>query len=325
MNTIGVVTSGGDAPGMNAAIRAVVRKSIYNGMRVFGIKKGYQGLIHSEFIELSIRSVGDVLHRGGTILQTARSEEFKTPEGQKRALYNLRQQGIEGMVVIGGDGSFHGAKVLCEMGIPSVAIPTTIDNDIAYTDYSIGFDTALNTVLEVVNKVRDTATSHARTFVIEVMGREAGHIALFAGLASGAEYIIVPEIPYDIDLLCKKIQERHDRGKLHSIIIVAEGAASGHEIGYNIKIRTGIDTKVTTLGHIQRGGSPSAFDRVLASTLGGKAVELISRDVGGRMVGMMNGSIVDTELDKVLSVKKPLDMTLYELADVLSIWSDEKC
>lgn len=319
MKRIGILTSGGDAPGMNAAIRAVVRKATYYNMEVYGVKKGYMGLINSDFVRLDTSSVGDIIHRGGTVLRTARCEEFKTEEGQQKAIKNLHAFGIEGMVVIGGDGSFRGAIALSKKGIPTIGIPGTIDNDIPFTDYAIGFDTALNTVVEAVNKVRDTATSHERTFVIEVMGREAGHIALYAGLASGAESILVPEIPFDIDNICNKIISGYRRGKLHSIIIVAEGAASGFDVGNKIKEKTGFETRVIVLGHLQRGGTPSAFDRILASQLGGKAVELLRDNIGDKMVGLVNGQLLVTDLEKILATQKTLDMTLYQLAEVLAM------
>lgn len=319
MNRIGIITSGGDAPGMNAAIRAVVRKAIYNGIEVYGINRGYMGLITSDFVKLDLRSVGDIIHRGGTILRTARCEEFKTKEGQNKALKNLEAFGIEGVVVIGGDGSLKGANILSKMDVPTIGIPTTIDNDIPFTDCCIGFDTAVNTVVDAVNKVRDTATSHERTFIIEVMGRQAGHLALYSGLASGAETILVPEIPFDMGDICKKITEGYSRGKLHSIIMVAEGAASGIEIGQAIKDRIGMETRVIILGHLQRGGMPTAFDRILASRFGAKAVELLKDNKNSKMIGQIKGELVTTDLDKISSSYKELDMELYELADILSV------
>ncbi|HHY04910.1 MAG TPA: 6-phosphofructokinase [Thermoanaerobacterales bacterium] len=318
MNRIGVLTSGGDAPGMNAAIRAVVRKANYYNIEVYGIKRGFAGLITSDFIKLDTITVGDIIHRGGTILRTARCEEFKTEEGQIKALRNLEAFGIEGMIVIGGDGSFRGGLALSKKGIPTIGIPCTIDNDIPFTDYSIGFDTALNTVVEAVNKIRDTATSHERTFVIEVMGRHAGHIALYSGLASGAETIIVPEIPFNTDDICNKIISGYERGKLHSIIIVAEGATSGFKLGEIIQNKTGLDTRVIILGHIQRGGMPSAFDRILASQFGGSAVELIKNNEDRKMVGLTNGRLLITDMEKMLTETKPLDMKLFNLANILS-------
>lgn len=318
MRRIGVITSGGDAPGMNAAIRAVVRNSAYYGIEVYGVKKGFMGLINSDFVKLDISSVGDIIHRGGTVLQTARCDEFKTEEGQNKGIKNLESFGIEGVIVIGGEGSFRGAIALANKGIPTIGIPATIDNDIPFTDYSIGFDTALNTVVDAVNKIRDTATSHERTFVIEVMGRHAGHIALHSGIASGAETILVPEIPFSIDDICDKIVTGYDRGKLHSIIIVAEGAASGIEISEQIKAKAGFETRTIILGHIQRGGMPTAFDRILASHYGGKAVELVRNNISNKMVGQVKGDILVTDLKKILTATKPLDKELYKLADIIS-------
>lgn len=318
MNRIGVLTSGGDAPGMNAAVRAIVRKAIFQGVEVYGIRRGFMGLINSDFIKLDISSVGDIIHRGGTVLLTARCDEFKTKEGQEKALKNLEAFGIEGMIVIGGDGSLRGANVLSKMGIPTIGIPTTIDNDIPFTDNCIGFDTAVNTVVDALNKVRDTATSHERTFIIEVMGRKAGHLALYTGLASGAETILVPEIPFDLDSVCNKIKTGYKRGKLHSIIVVAEGAANSIEVCKEIKDKTNLETRVIILGHLQRGGTPSGYDRILASRFGGKAVDLLKEDVKDKMLGLVNGKLVLTDIDKVLETTKPLDMELYELANILS-------
>lgn len=241
MKRIGVLTSGGDAPGMNAAIRAVVRKGIFEGLEVVGIKRGYAGLINGEFVDMNLGSVADIIQRGGTILRTARSEEFRTVEGRRRAYANMQEQGIEGLIVIGGDGSFRGAQIFSqEHGVKVIGIPGTIDNDIPCSDYSIGFDTSVNTVVDAINKIRDTATSHERTYVIEVMGRHAGYIALEAGLAGGAESILIPEIPFSIDEIIEKLHRGQKRGKLHSIIVVAEGAASGIEIGKQIKEKRGL-------------------------------------------------------------------------------------
>jgi len=320
MKRIGIITSGGDAPGMNAAIRAVVRKSLYYGMEVYGVKRGYQGILNNEFEELDTSSVSDIIHRGGTILHTARCEEFKTEEGQQKAVENLKSKGIEGLVVIGGDGSLRGAAALNRKNIPTIGIPGTIDNDIPFTDYSIGYDTALNTVVEAVNKIRDTATSHERTFVIEVMGRHAGHIALYSGIASGAESILVPEIPYSIDEICKRIIDGYKRRKSHSIIIVAEGAVNAFEIGSQIKEKTGLETRVIVLGHIQRGGTPTAFDRILASQLASKAVDLLKENIGGKMVGQVRNEIVVTDIEEILSTKKILDKKAFELAKILSVY-----
>lgn len=320
MQRIGLLTSGGDSPGMNAAIRAVVRKAIYHGIEVIGIKRGFKGFIEAEMGPMNLGSVADIIHRGGTILQTARSEDFRGPQGRARAYENVKRFNVQGLVVIGGDGSFKGGmEFYREYNIPVVGVPGTIDNDVPGTDYSIGFDTAVNNVVDAVNKIRDTATSHERTFIIEVMGRESGCIALSSGLAGGAESIIIPEKPVNVEEICDKLIRGYQRGKLHSIIIVAEGAASGIEVGRQIKEKTGFDTKVTILGHLQRGGTPTAFDRILASRLGAKAVELLMAGECCSMAGMVAGEIVAGDLEKVTSGRKDLNMEMYQLAGVLSI------
>ncbi|WP_078595057.1 6-phosphofructokinase [Evansella clarkii] len=319
MKRIGVLTSGGDSPGMNAAIRAVVRKAIYHDIEVYGIYYGYAGLISGNIQKLEVGSVGDIIHRGGTMLYTARCEEFRTEEGQLKGVEQLKKFGIEGLVVIGGDGSFQGAKKLTEHGFPTVGVPGTIDNDISGTDFTIGFDTALNTVIDAIDKIRDTATSHERTYVIEVMGRDAGDIALWSGLADGAETILIPEEKYDIDDVLKRLKRGHDRGKTHSIIVVAEGAASGVEIGKIIDERAGLETRVTVLGHIQRGGSPTASDRVLASRLGAYAVELLLDGEAGKMVGVQKNELVSHSFDDALKFEHKLDINMYNLSKELSI------
>ncbi|SER89562.1 6-phosphofructokinase [Salipaludibacillus aurantiacus] len=319
MKRIGVLTSGGDSPGMNAAIRAVVRKAIFHGVEVYGIYQGYAGLISGDIKKLELGSVGDIIHRGGTILYTARCEEFKTPEGQQKGVDQLKKFGIEGLVVIGGDGSFKGAQKLAEQGIPAIGIPGTIDNDIAGTDYTIGFDTALNTVIEAIDKIRDTATSHERTYVIEVMGRDAGDLALWAGLADGAETIMVPEVDEDMDVIIKRLKRGHDRGKKHSIIVVAEGAGSGVDIGKEIQQKTDLETRVTVLGHIQRGGSPTAQDRVLASRLGALSIELLLDGNAGKMVGIENNELVAHNFEDALAKEHYLDEKMYKLSKELSI------
>ncbi|GAV23090.1 6-phosphofructokinase [Carboxydothermus pertinax] len=320
MEAIGVLTSGGDAPGMNAAVRAVVRKALYHGLTVYGIERGYAGLINNEMNLMTLGSVGDIIQRGGTILKTARSLEFKTRAGREKAYQNLLNAGIEGLVIIGGDGSFQGAlKLYEEFGVKVIGIPATIDNDIYGTDYSIGFDTTVNTVVDAINKIRDTAFSHERTFIIEVMGRNAGFIALEAGIAGGAESIIIPEIPYSIDEICQKLIKSHQRGKLHSIIVIAEGAGSGIKLGEMIKEKTGFETRVTILGHIQRGGSPSAFDRILASRMGALAVDALLNDTSGMMVAYEKGEYVLKPLDVAFSGKKEINKEYYRLADILSI------
>lgn len=319
LSRIGVLTSGGDAPGMNAAIRAVVRKAVYHGLDVVGIERGYLGLLHREFRELNLSSVADIIHRGGTILRTARCEEFKTPKGQAQGLTSLLEAGIEGLVVIGGDGSFRGALALHNSGFPVVGVPGTIDNDLPGTDFSIGFDTAVNTVIDAINKIRDTATSHERTFVIEVMGRKSGHIALHAGLAGGAESILIPEVPFNLDEVIFKLERGLNRGKLHSIILVAEGAAGGMEIGEEIRRKTGLETRVIILGHIQRGGTPSGLDRTLASLMGAGAVDLLRSGEQGKMTGVVGGRLQAVDLYEVLRGRKEIDLSLYELAGVLAI------
>ncbi|WP_026104985.1 6-phosphofructokinase [Halalkalibacterium ligniniphilum] len=319
MKRIGVLTSGGDSPGMNAAIRAVVRKAIYHDIEVYGIYYGYSGLIAGEIKKMELGSVGDIIHRGGTMLYTARCEEFKTLEGQMKGIAQLKKFGIEGLVVIGGDGSFRGAQKLTAQGFPTIGVPGTIDNDIPGTDFTIGFDTALNTVIDAIDKIRDTATSHERTYVIEVMGRDAGDLALWSGLADGAETIIIPEADYDMDEIIGRLNRGQERGKKHSIIIVAEGVGSGIEFGKRISDATGTETRVTVLGHIQRGGSPTGMDRVLASRLGAKAVDLLIEGKAGVTVGIQKNELVYHDIDEVLSKGRCVDLDLYRLSQELSI------
>lgn len=319
LRKIGVLTSGGDAPGMNAAIRAVVRKAIFHGLETYGIYQGFSGLIAGNIKKLEVGSVGDIIHRGGTILHSARCEQFKTKEGQLQGLEQLKNKGIEGLIVIGGDGSYMGARALSELEFPCIGIPGTIDNDIPGTQYTIGFDTALNTVLDAIDKIRDTATSHERTFIIEVMGRDAGDIALWSGLAGGAETILIPEIPGDLKDIARRLEKGMERGKKHSIIIVAEGVTTGTDFAAKLKEETGIETRVSVLGHIQRGGSPTAFDRVLASRLGAKAVELLMEGKGGRAVGIYKDEIVDEDLFSILEKAHDFNQNLYTLSKELSI------
>lgn len=319
MKRIGVLTSGGDSPGMNAAVRAVVRTAIYHDLEVYGIYYGFAGLISGDIEKLDRGSVGDIIHRGGTKLYTARCEEFKTLEGQKKGIEQLKKFGIDGLIVIGGDGSFRGAQKLVEHGYPTIGVPGTIDNDIPGTDYTIGFDTALNTIIDAIDKIRDTATSHERTYVIEVMGRNAGDLALWSGLADGAETIMVPEIEDDMEDIIKRLKRGHDRGKKHSIIVVAEGVGSGVEIGKEIQQKTELETRVTVLGHIQRGGSPSAQDRVLASRLGAKAVELLMAGDAGKMVGIEKNELVSHDIGEVLTREHILDDKMFQLSKILSI------
>jgi 6-phosphofructokinase 1 len=276
-------------------------------------------LIEGDVIPLGVSSVADIIHRGGTILHTARSDEFMTEAGREKALHNAKKMGIEGLIVIGGNGSFAGAKALADLGFPTIGIPGTIDNDIPCTDYTIGFDTAVNTVIDAINKIRDTATSHERIFVLEVMGRNSGQIALMAGLAGGAESLIIPEETITVKDVADKIQRGFKRGKKHNIVLVAEGAGSGLEVCREIESRLGLETRVTILGHIQRGGTPTAFDRALASRLGGRAVELLVSGAGGRMVGMIGCQIKDNDLDFALAQETTIDLEVYRLANILSM------
>ncbi|MGJ9457185.1 6-phosphofructokinase [Oceanobacillus sp. CF4.6] len=319
MNKIGVLTSGGDSPGMNAAIRAVVRKAIFHEMEVYGIKNGFQGLMEGNIEKMGLGSVGDIIQRGGTILFSARSEEFKTEAGQQRAIEQLKKFGIDGLIVIGGDGSFRGAQKLTDKGFPCIGVPGTIDNDISGTDFTIGFDTSLNTIIQAVDKIRDTATSHERTYIIEVMGRNAGDLALWAGLAGGAESILIPEKKEDFSEIVDRLKRGHDRGKKHSIIILAEGVGSGFDYGDRIEKETNLETRVTVLGYIQRGGSPSATDRVLASRLGARAVELLIKEQGGRMVGIQQNILVDHPFDEVFTKDHSINEEMYQLSKELSI------
>ena len=322
MKTIGVLTSGGDAPGMNAIIRAVVRTAISLGMNVKGIRRGYNGLIEGDIIDLDLRSVSDIIHRGGTFLYTARSPRFKTEEGMQKAIENCKKFGIEGIVVIGGDGSYRGARDLSERGIPCVGVPGTIDNDITSTEYTIGFDTAMNTAVEMVDKIRDTAQSHDRCSVVEVMGRHAGYIAVQTGIAVGATAILVPEIKADVDAIIEKIKNSNKTGKKHFIVVVAEGVAGvGGVYGIAEKIQegTGIETRATVLGHVQRGGSPTVRDRVCATELGNAAVHLLHKGIGNRVVGYQNGELVNYDIFEALNMEKTLDFHMVEIAHETSI------
>lgn len=319
MKRIGILTSGGDSPGMNAAIRSVVRCGIEEGMEVYGISRGYEGLLDGEIEELSRSSVGDILHRGGTMLKTARSERFRTEAGQQQALNMLKTFGIEGLVIIGGDGSLRGGLDLSRMGVKVMGLPGTIDNDLGYTDYTIGFDTAVSTVLDAISKIRDTSSSHERTTVIEVMGRNCGDIALHAGLAGGAEGVLIPEIETDINELCKKIVIGANRGKQHSLIINAEGSGiSSQELVDIISERTGRDTRLVVLSYLQRGGSPTLSDRMLATLTGAKAVELLKNDSESKAVGITAGEIVSYDLEEALKQKRDINRELYDLIGILS-------
>lgn len=319
MRTIGVLTSGGDAPGMNAAIRAVVRYAIYNNINVLGIKNGYRGLIEGDSMEMSLSSVADIIHRGGTFLGSARSSDFQKEEGFNKALKNIKYLGIEGLVTIGGDGTFRGALNLAKAGIPVIGIPGTIDNDLAYTQYTLGFFTALTTVLESVEKIRDTSSSHGRTNVIQVMGRNCGDIAIYAGMAGGAEMVIIPEVDYSIDEVCDKIMQGRARGKKHSIIILAEGAGDAKDISELIERKTGIITRYSVLGYTQRGGTPSAFDRLIGSQMGAKAVELLIKSTNNRALGVRGSEIFDMDMEEALNIEKEFDQSTYELTKILSI------
>ncbi len=320
VKAIGVLTSGGDAPGMNAAIRAVVRTGIYYGYKVFGIKKGYNGLINGDVTEMSLRSVSDIIHRGGTILQTARCPEFKTEAGLKKAAAMAGVFGIDAIVVIGGDGSFRGARDLCRYGVNVIGVPGTIDNDIGCSEYTIGYDTALNTVQDAIDKIRDTAYSHERCSVLEVMGRHAGYIAINVGISGGAEVVLLPERIYDINKdVIKPIIEGRNRGKKHYVVIVAEGVGGAIEIAKAIEEKTGIETRATILGHIQRGGSPTVRDRVMASIMGARAVELIRDGAVNRIVAVKDGRVVDYEINEALDMKKTIDDKLIELSSILAL------
>ena len=322
MKTIGVLTSGGDAPGMNAVIRAVVRTAIFLGMNVKGIRRGYNGLIEGDIIDLDLRSVSDIIHRGGTFLYTARSPRFKTEEGMQAAIENCKKYGIEGIVVIGGDGSYRGARDLSERGIPCIGVPGTIDNDITSTDYTIGFDTAMNTAASMVDKIRDTAQSHDRCSVVEVMGRHAGYIAVQTGIAVGATAVLVPEIEANVDEIIEKIKQSSSTGKKHFIIVVAEGVQNvgGVEgVAKRIQEETGIESRATVLGHVQRGGSPTVRDRVCATELGNAAVHLLSKGIGNRVVGYKDGTLVNYDIFEALNMTKTLDFDMVEVAHETSV------
>ena len=320
IRTIGVLTSGGDAPGMNAAIRAVVRVGAYHGLKVMGIRRGYNGLINGEMDELTPRNVSEILQRGGTMLQTARCLEFKEPAGVEKGANMARVFGIDGLVVIGGDGSFRGARDLCAAGLPTIALPGTIDNDIDCSEYTVGYDTCLNTVKDAVDKIRDTAFSHERCSVIEVMGRAAGYIAIQAGIACGADVILVPESKWSFDEdVLRPILESKSRGKKHSIVVVAEGIGGVIEMAKEIEAKTGIESRATILGHVQRGGSPTVRDRVVASEMGGLAVELLLRGKQNRIVCMKDHIITDVDIEEGLAMKKTLPEQLVNLAKMLAI------
>ncbi len=319
VKTIGVLTSGGDAPGMNAAIRAVVRTAIANGVKVKGIRRGYAGLLEEDIIDMDTLSVSNIIQLGGTILYTARCTEFRELEYQQKAAEICRKHGIDGMVVIGGDGSFQGASRLSEQGINTIGVPGTIDLDIACTEYTIGFDTAINTAMEAMDKLRDTSESHERCSIVEVMGRTAGHIALWTGIASGAEYILTTE-EYDgnIQKIIEKIRKRHDIGKKNHVIVNAEGIGNSNEMAKIIEAATGVETRATILGHIQRGGNPTCKDRVFASAMGARAVELLCEGQSNRVVGYQDGDFVDFDIQEALAMQKGLEPYLFHITRSLT-------
>ena len=320
MKSIAVLTSGGDAPGMNPAVRAVVRTACQRGIKVYGVDRGYTGLINGDIHEMNLRSVSDIITRGGTILYSARCPEFKTEEGLQKAVSTCKKFGIDGMVIIGGDGSFRGARDLSLRGIPCIGLPGTIDNDISCTDYTTGYDTCLNTIVQMVDRIRDTSESHDRCTVVEVMGRGAGYLALEAGIAVGATSIIVPEVEYDIERdVIARIREFQKTGKKHFVVIVAEGVGGTAEIAKKIVAETGVESRATILGHVQRGGSPTARDRIMASQMGSRAVDLLTQGIGNRVVGIRDNKIVDFDIFEALKMTKTIDMKDYELAHEISI------
>lgn len=317
MQKIGVLTSGGDAPGMNAAIRAVVRAGLHHGLEVFGIYEGYKGLLEGNIVPMNYRSVSETMNRGGTILKTARCDEFKEDVNIEKAIKVAKKFGIEGIAVIGGDGSFRGARDLSRLGMPTIGIPATIDNDISCTDYTIGFDTALNTACECIDKLKDTGASHSRCNVIEVMGRHAGHIALEVGIANGAEVIIIPEKKFDLKKdIVERINKASLKGKHHFVVVIAEGIGDVERIAIQIETLTEVHTRATILGHLQRGGSPTVNDRVMATRFGVKAVDLLRADIGNRVVAYKKGEIVDYDITEALNMEKTVD---YDLFDVYKI------
>lgn len=320
MKTIGVLTSGGDAPGMNAAVRAVVRTGLENEMKVYGIRCGFEGLMKGDIYEMNLRSVSNIIQSGGTILKSARSLEFMTDRGQQKAADVCRKLGIDGVIVIGGDGSFRGAKDLSAKGIPCIGIPGTIDNDIACSDETIGYDTAMNTIMQMVDRVRDTTESHSRCSIIEVMGRSAGYLALYAGIAVGATSILVPEFEYNFDLdVIERMRRTIENGKQHFVIVVAEGVGDAAEMAQRIEDKTGVETRTTILGHVQRGGSPTVRDRVLASQMGNYATRLMRDTERSCVVASKDGNIVDYDIEEALAMTKNIDMDTYRLAHEISI------
>ncbi|MCT1796162.1 6-phosphofructokinase [Helcococcus kunzii] len=318
MKTIGILTSGGDAPGMNAAIRAIARTAFANGLRVKGIRNGFDGLIKGDIYEMNVSSVADIVHKGGTILGSARSKEFMTKEGQDKAIEVISSYGIDGIVVLGGDGSFQGANVLHERGIKTIGIPCTIDNDMGFTDWTIGFDTAVETCVDAISKLRDTSSSHGRGNVVEVMGRHCGDIALYAGIAGGAESILVPEVEVDMNQVIERIKRGKARGKLHHIIVVAEGLGNSRDIVKQIEDETGVETKLTILGHVQRGGSPAMRDAVLASEMGIEAVELLLEGKSSLAIGTQGGKLMTMPITKAIKMKREFNTKLYTESSILA-------
>lgn len=319
MKKIAVLTSGGDSPGMNAAVRAVVRCGLEKDMEVYGIMNGFEGLLDGEFKQMNRYSVGDILHRGGTVLKSARSERFMDPKWVDHGAEVLRTFGIEGVAIIGGNGSLSGGSELSDRGIKVMGIPGTIDNDLGYTDYTIGFDTAVNTVLDAISKIRDTSSAHNRTTIIEVMGRKCGDIALYSGLAGGAEYVVIPEKPFDINAICRKVLDGANKGKLHSIIIKTEGSPmSAQDMADYLGERTGKDTRVVVLSYLQRGGSPTLNDRNLATLCGAKAVDLFENDSESKAIGIVENKIIAYDLKEALKLKREFNEEMYRLIDILS-------
>lgn len=320
IKTIGVLTSGGDAPGMNAAIRAVVRAGCELGIKVYGIMRGFNGLMSNDMYEMNLRSVSDIINRGGTILCSARSERFKTEEGMQAAIRTCRERGIEGLVVIGGDGSFRGARDISLKGIPCVAIPGTIDNDIGCCDYTIGYDTAMNTIMQMVDRIRDTAESHDRCAVVEVMGRGAGYLALSSGIACGATSILIPEVPYDFDRdVIERMKRTQRSGKVHFVIMVSEAIGGVEEMAKRIQAETGVESRATILGHVQRGGSPTSKDRIVASRMGYHAVQLLKDGIGNRVVAIQKDEVMDFDIYEALGMKSSIDLEMYKMAMEISI------
>lgn len=318
MKKIAVLTSGGDAPGMNAAVRSVVRYGLSKGVEVLGIYRGYHGLLHGEIEVLNRRSVSDIIDRGGTFLKTARCLEFKQEEVRRQAYEILKEKGVDGLIVVGGDGSFQGANLLSKFGIATVGIPGTIDNDLAYTEYTIGFDTALNTILDAVKKLRDTSSSHERVSIVEVMGRNCGDLALYSAISGGAEAVIIPEYPFNKEELCDRILSGKKCNKIHSLIILAEGVGGAQELSEYIEEKTTIDTRATVLGHIQRGGIPTGRDRMIASLMGKCAVDiLLENKVCAKVVGIKDNNIFSMNIDEALKIEKTFNKGLYELANQL--------